>query len=85
MKVQFFLVASGSVVLPQLNVALFAFLPSGAIEIAAKYAEALAPAGYFSFNVYDASDEKNQVHLASIKVETPAPVATVTATEPQKA
>jgi hypothetical protein len=75
MKTDIILTASGSLSIPQLNIALFDTAERAKVE-ASRIAAALSKSGYFNFYLYDVSSE-NHVQIATFKVEVQEPVVTV--------
>ncbi|QNH71560.1 hypothetical protein PP938_gp170 [Rhizobium phage AF3] len=76
MKVEFILIASGSLTMPQIRHSIFEVSDILAKGEAVKVVSQLSKAGYFLFDLIDVRDETH-VRIESYKVETPEPVVTV--------
>lgn len=75
MHITYFLVATGSIGLPKLDIAVHATVPSGAIRDAAIMSQSLFKAGYWQFTLWDHTTVEPTV-VAEFKVEQPDPTVT---------
>ena len=76
MKIHFILVASGSIVTPRVNHAIFYDDAERAKEDAKAVVASLSKAGHFTFDLYDVGGDEHKA-IASYRVETPEPVVTI--------
>lgn len=77
MQVNTVLVAQGGITVPKLDIAIWANSNEQIKTQASAMAAQLSKAGYFNFTVFDLREDGGHVQLLTIKVETPAPVATI--------
>lgn len=73
MTPNYIFVATGNIVLPRIQHAIFESADSFAYKEADRIASALAKAGYFNFTLF-AYEGGKETEIASYRVETPEPV-----------
>ena len=78
MKIDFILVAGGSISVPRINHVIFQEDAERAKEEAKEAVALLAKAGHFTFDLFDCRDPENKTNvIASYRVEIPEPVVTI--------
>lgn len=71
-----YLIASGSVVIPKLDIALFTDTDEGAADLARPIVNQLTGAGYFQFTLHATPADGPHVQVETYGVRTPRPIVT---------